>query len=267
MTNFNPGDKIYCADGRRGEFVTHVAGEGFVIRFGFYQPGGGDESGEYFDGVDIVQKIFDKPPIEALSKTVKDLEDRAKNLRTEIRESENVLRDRKRYALETLEKCKKYQGLADIEAWIDGKITHLVVSDYSAVKVQPIEVALKEEDDRYNKHRKLMTLFGGSNGNLQWRLNSYRDGSGSGWIDVYPFLNEQDARAKAIEILTFRFAEALEKKHHSSYEIASAKALGMEIPADFKAFSDGRLHAAAQKEVAEAEAKLAAAKARIGIPT
>lgn len=69
--------------------------------------------------------------------------------------------------------------LARIEDVLDGKITHVAwISLYGQVAVgTPAEVL--QDTSGWNRSLKLVTLFGATGGDLSWRVNQYRDGSGS----------------------------------------------------------------------------------------
>lgn len=230
---FEHGQRVWCRDGRRAKFVCRTD-EGIVIKFGFYQPGQGDED-EYFDGVDIVSEVFDAAPVEAIEAKVVELEAKAATLRQEILESQKAIRDGERTVKERLAKLAKFDALVNLEAFIDGKITHFVeVGPYdSMVKVLTKGQELHRQDDgsRFDpKEMKLMSLFGRTGGALLWKVNDYYDGSGH-WHQVYPCASLEEANALAAKIIAEKF-ETLPIDRPWVFEplVKSAELIGAPIP-------------------------------------
>jgi hypothetical protein len=90
-------------------------------------------------------------------------------------------------------KFKRWRALNRIEDFIDKKITHLAVFGYGAPKVATFDEAMRDfEYGRFSNDIKLLCLFGKSNGDLEWRVNQYYDGSGS-WKEVIPCQSEAEA--------------------------------------------------------------------------
>jgi len=70
---------------------------------------------------------------------------------------------------------------------------------------------------------KLVSLFGKSNGDLEYRLNTYSDGSG-GWTTIHPFRTYEEAFEK--------FTEILKNKSISDEVIKQAEECGIELDPD-----------------------------------
>jgi hypothetical protein len=144
-----------------------------------------DFSGEEFvdDKNFIVDKVFDTPPRNKLDETIQELQKKIESLRKkqiELQSSIKIIEDEN---AKRLEKLKKYKGLENLENFIDGKITHYaVLNSYPEIITFPSK----------NNERRLLTLFGNSNGDLNWKLNRYNDGSGSDTI-VVPCLSYEQA--------------------------------------------------------------------------
>src|SRR3546814_12060720 len=86
-----------------------------------------------------------------------------------------------------------------LDVFLEKKITHLVYAGDGAVQYKPFEKAIKENDESHYGDLRLNALFGDTKGHLDWRINSYRDGSGS-WQALIPFQSEEGAREAAMSI-------------------------------------------------------------------
>ncbi len=80
-----------------------------------------------------------------------------------------------------------------------------------------------------------MSLFGRSNGDLEWQLNKYFDGSG-GNTTVFPCTSHEEAVEVARREILLKVDEmrSAEKWYGAPYMVASAKKIGMEIPSDLQ---------------------------------
>lgn len=80
-----------------------------------------------------------------------------------------------------------------------------------------MNVLLREENGFYeiveNQDKKLISLFGKSNGELQWELNKWSDGLGKNW-NIYPFETQHEAE----EFVFSRFEE-IEKKWEETADV------------------------------------------------
>ncbi len=98
---------------------------------------------------------------------------------------------------------KSVQGLtqesvSSLVNFLSGSYQWIVINDYSLKPPIPFADVLEKLESDYSRVRydglKLLTLFGKSDGNLEFRINHYSDGSGSN-TRIFPFLSHEDAIA------------------------------------------------------------------------
>jgi hypothetical protein len=85
--------------------------------------------------------------------------------------------------------------------FLSGRIKWVVINDYDVPKIA--EFSEHELCCWWNGRcdgLKLVTLFGRSNGSLNYRINTYMDGSGSS-KEVYPFISYEEAFGKFEELV------------------------------------------------------------------
>lgn len=101
-----------------------------------------------------------------------------------------------------------------------------MVVSYGRVTLKTKDEALIDANgQRYEKELKLVTLFGDTKGNLEFRINQYMDGSGS-YCECYPCLSREEAD-QTVQLI-FNAAFAGDDYHEQFAE--SAKSLGIEVP-------------------------------------
>ena len=216
----------------------------------------------YVGDPEIIEAVFDAPPVERRDKHILELEERERELNAAIQE--------KRRELDSMEpNAKRMEALAAKDAafgricdFIEGKMTHYVVSRYGIHEILEAESggSIPHTDD-YGRTEgtKLLTLFGKSGNSLAWRLSQYTDGSGSGF-ECEPFCSLDDAKARLQEIVN---GYGSLSAYHQSRLIEVAEKHGLCIPpglvqnvahAEITGAESGV--AKVRKELAEAEAKM-----------
>lgn len=276
MGAFDPkrGQTVYAADGRKGEFVAKVENGPFIVRPIFE---GADYSGEdireYADGLAEFPEAFAKPPRAKLDEQIAGLNEKADQLRKEIRDLENRKREEERATLERAKLYAKHEALVMIDHFLANEITHFVTTKQYGqdVVIQTFDDFMQDKND-YGRVRgmKLLSLFGDSKGALTWQRSSYSDSSGSGWTYCRPCLSYEQAMEIAAEELEAKWAShrASTDRRVWTFEpsIASADNLGIPVPDDIRTeVREWRLNAYRtqvenqRQALAAAEAALAAA--------
>ena len=207
------GDDFYTAEGVkvRLEAVT-TTGQFVVVKLLRYED---HHDGFYEDygPTEIVGKIFERPPVEVVDEQIAakltELAEIEKRHATLFYESNDV----ERTAKERLKKFEKFKGLELLEDFIDRKITHFVwASEENSYdfKIGSFEDAIKNKDRYHSTDLRLVTLFGRSNGDLQWRVDQYYDGSGGSRQCIWPCRDEQHAKDTIATIMIDRLEEHFE---------------------------------------------------------
>lgn len=262
QTSHSPGSRVFLLNGRECEYVAAAGAIHLVAQV--YETEYGDELGSPF----TADRVFSEPPTEKLHAEVSDLTNKVAALRQQHWSLASEIRDSERSNKERIKNLSRYKALELIEDFVEGRITHCVItSEYGRkVEVKPISEALKK-DDRYDRGMKLLSLFGGSNGELTWRRNRYSDGSGSGWNECEPFCSESAAMEKAKEILCTYAAEVLadERKawSYANDVLTSMAAIGMEAPQELANLMDEMRKSSATAAVEKARKQLEDAEAAL----
>lgn len=81
---------------------------------------------------------------------------------------------------------------------------------------------------------RLLTLYGMSKGNLEWKLNQYSDGSGNNATTVHPCCSYEEAIEKLTEILNSKVSKQLESgKISEDYITKAAKRYNITLPQEY----------------------------------
>lgn len=174
----------YLETGEKINFLQEIEQDKFLVE-SIYE----DEEGQEFvieDSARIVKRIFNTPPRQSFDETIIRLKNEIKNLKKrqniEKENLEKVIKD----GQSKLEKFQRINQLKYLEDFIENRISHYLTISMSRIEI--IEIKESEKDRRF----KLLTLFGDTNGNLEWNLNAYVDGSGY-WETIIPCISYNQA--------------------------------------------------------------------------
>lgn len=212
---FEAGQEYFTRKGERIELVAKTQDGKFVCLRMVALEGWNGET-EYTTGdLTVEGELFTKPPrrvvdaeIEAARATLEDLRKQSLEARREVTEAERDIQTR-------LKALEKYKGLERLEQFINGQITHFVEPGYHKYDIWPLE---HYEDEYDKKGVPLISLYGNSKGDLSFRVNHYRDGSGSSWREIIPCASMEEASEKRATRIT--------EDMHASYEAYKEKKAG-----------------------------------------
>lgn len=269
---------VYSRSGQRAKYVCSVLSkfttEHFVkpeVEFGL--PDGEVESS--FEGAAIWHEFFLTPPRQVLDKGIAALSAKAEVLRLEVQKLTREHAETKREIEKDLEaraaRLARHDQLKQLDDFITKGVACYVVDNiYGEIEVLNFGDTRSEYGGRDSF--RLLSLFGNSNGQLDWRLNTYSDGSGS-YTECIPCASKDDARAAIAERLNARWEGWRNgtKTNYLSAYVKAAVAHGLPIPEDVAAqiVKDESERKAKNLECAEkalAEAQSNLAKAQEGLP-
>ena len=165
-------------DTQGNEFIIAGEVDGIAVGYERYDDGEGNEIRGELRVFDC--ELYENPPtirqhekLAKLNAQISDAYSRLNQVRTELQVIETAGKER-------MEFLKQYKGLERLEDFLEGRITHFVMGDYGPPKLLTLDEAMGQNEERYNLRGKykLLTLFGDSKKELNWRINEYRDGSG-----------------------------------------------------------------------------------------
>lgn len=177
------------------------------------------------------ETLHAKPPVQVWEKRVVELEQKITELNEEKAKLFKSVEETKKALLPVFEKSKRYAQLARLEDFLDGKITHYVqYSGYGSIDIIPFKDAVYEES-RHTGHLKLLTLFGESGGDLQWKISCYHDGSG-GQTNVWPATSLEEANQIAMKLISDAMETTKDKPRHDI--LKEAQRLGVTVPVAYE---------------------------------
>ena len=273
---WEPGDEVYSQEGQLGIYQEPTASGKHVVKPCFR-----DEEEGWTTGMpEIWPAVYLNPPVPILHKKVTDLKTELRMVKQDI---EKARKERSELLMGTLrakeeaeteakrlvERLKKNRALKRIDDYLEGKFAYFVyLPAYYPPKIMTMKDALTEEER--NGKVKLLSLFGDSDGDLEWRINQYSVGRGD-WFEAVPCESEKEA----IEIIRDRYAkyveewrklDSLNKDRGTALNWSRQCPPGMiEIPDDIRDFlreSEQKRH---QKAVDEARAAVTKAEAALAV--
>lgn len=137
----------------------------------------------------VVDKVFDSTPTYKYDEKIKLLKDEIEKLTKTKKMLQSQIEEIEEQEKSRLEKYKQHKQLELLDDYLDGKITHFAVLVPYGPKITSID---HEKCGDWKGKTKLLTLFGNSKGNLAWKLNQYKDGSGC-WKTVIPCTSYEQA--------------------------------------------------------------------------
>jgi hypothetical protein len=272
VSEFKNGDTVFDIHGREGSYLARCSG-GHVVQPVYTHD---DDLEEYLGEPETWREVFKTPPTVKLHGEVAELEAKLNATRSELYQIQEQRRTEDRDYAARADERKRFAQLQTLDDFIAGKITHFfVVEGYGErMSIQAFDDFMKPADSdgsRYERKLRLLSLFGGSKGDLAWRVDHYSDGSGGSHGRVFPALSYEDAVRHASEWLEGRYADIRTKEHkHASLDLANAaERFGLSVPDDIAGWAKATADAAhaknlehARKQVADAQAKLQALEAQ-----
>lgn len=167
------------------------------------------ENDETFDGeLRIVQEstLHTNPPRQKINNQIVELQATLEDLRQQILARKRDLQDFENGYDDRMARLKQHESLRRLDDFIAGQITHYVEISYGPPTIVSFEDAKTDDATDKRDKLKLLTLFGRTNGNLEWGLNRYSDGSGPD-ATVFPCTSYDEA----VEVAGKLFAEHAEK--------------------------------------------------------
>lgn len=235
----------YTSDGKKVSVLGKLnAQESIVQEIFVTQDGAEIPSGENF----VVKSLHDAPAVSWKENELKKLENLYETESNEWKRRINSLRDSSNKEYSTLAallnntrstiKSWDHDCFNRLELFLTGKIKYMVLVEYGNYNIFEFSEAISEIGDRDNNIR-LITLFGRSDGALDWKLNHYHDGSGNDRT-IFPAISLEEAKS----ILEEQIIEKIAKNGEASESMIKAKKLyGLSVP------SEDQIHQLNQKAI------------------
>jgi hypothetical protein len=202
----------------------------------------------------VVSSLHDAPVESWKEKSLRELEERyektKKSIQNRIDETSRRLSVAEQKAkarasvLFAFAENSKEEQLQTLVAFLSGEITHFFAQNSYSPKIFSIDDNEAYDTDFWHSRMsvegmKLVSIFGKSDGRLDYRLHAYRDGSGDS-AKIIPCTSYEDALSKAQEHLN-GLAELYVDGNLQSLNIDGwLKIKGIKIPADAQKKFDGK---------------------------
>ncbi len=226
----------YLANGQAVEVLEETKTNKFVVK-SVYRDEDSDETWSAGDTF-IVDRIFDKAPVELFDADIEKREGKINALHAEERLLSTKIREMNREFDALVKRCEKYDALKNVFSFIDCKTTHYVLINWNEeIEIRDFKKSIcqserEERGDRFNIDKlRLLTLYGSSKGQLEWQLGVYSDHSGSKYL-VYPCLSYDEALEKAKELIYLKLEQT--KDNPSSTVFKNARTYGVEVPFEYE---------------------------------
>ena len=207
----------------------------------------------------IRTKLFDKPPRGKRIAEIAELNAKISAAHAELATLTKDIREAEAAGKERLAKLAQHEQLKRLEDFMDGKITHYVIADYGPPNI----VALAEANvEQFDKHLRLLCLFGTPGRTLEWKLNRYSDGSGC-YYYVFPCCGIEEAKEKLGRIFSDHFAgKSVDSDKVSPRRdwIDAAEKAGITVPDEYRSVVEKRESKERAMRIKELEDKIAELK-------
>lgn len=227
---FNQGDTVFSIHGEEAVYLAKSA-HGHVVQPVFED----DEQEPYYGQAVTWPEVFAKPPVARLHSDIAQLEQKAEALRQEIRSMADVKRMEQEQLGAIQQRYKAHPQLADLDLWLSGDCTHLVIIDSYSFEVKELNEALTERD-RGDTWLRLLSLVVDPKKKHEYQLHMsrYYDGSGN-QRRVILATSLEDATAKAKEWFMGelqRNGRGSGREHYSLGLASCALQYGFPVPDD-----------------------------------
>lgn len=126
------------------------------------------------DPIYVVKQVFDKVPTLKYDQQIQKLTDTIASLQESRKKVEALLKSEESDRSVKIEKFRKINQLKLLEDFIDGKITHYIAfGSYRGPSIIKFEDTKVDGNVDRRGLFKLLTLYGRTNGDVEWKLNEY----------------------------------------------------------------------------------------------
>lgn len=234
----------FTEDGKKVSVIAKIDDTQYMVQEIFIDSDGLEfPSGKTY----LESQLFDKPVLTWKEKNLLELNNNYESQRNQL--EEKTRRMRKEQEHEQVKLCSLTRSIRDVNKqlyadkfqtlfdFINGNIKYLVVIGFSDCRIEKFEPAISNNSQYDTEGLKLISLYGGSKGDLQWRLNQYSDTSGSSQTIIPCISHEQ-----AVLVLDGLVEDACSKHVWQSHIDAKEK-YGLKNPTDeqVKAFNDDKI--------------------------
>lgn len=259
-----PGRNVYGHDGRQAEYIGLQGTRHLVRPIARFTDWQGEEYEEPTDALELWDRAYQKPPLPVVAEEIASLQAEIKERQSDLRRIADETHAAQKDTLEMLKRLGRYEPLKNLEALLNGEITHVVEGGYSSVEIKDFETAKVYRDDYSRKDvLRMLSLKPEADGAITWHLNRWSDGSGTDTPVVLCTSMEEALEAARHAILRPLGLYSFESHPHLwAMAVASAGKVGVELPDEVVAKGNAYRVSEAEAAVAKAAEALALAQTR-----
>lgn len=204
--------KYYTSDNKKVVVIDKLNSQETIVQEIFISNGKEILSGEKF----VVKDLYDSPIISWKEKELIKIENMYSKRKDEIdKDLEKLNKEHKKKQI-VLKKLIKASSLNDFNIepfktlidFMAGDITHVVLQKYTGYKIITFEELVSQQSGHDRDEIKLISLFGKSDCDFEWKINSYSDGSGT-YEHIYPCNSFEEAKNKLNNIIKLEIDERI----------------------------------------------------------
>jgi hypothetical protein len=202
----------YTTDGKKVVVLGNLNSQEKIVQEIFVVDGSEIPSGEHF----VVKSLHDVPVLSWKEKQIREIEELyEKTYEQKIQEYKKMQSDfsfKIRVIKEKLSFLRQLQTkisedkLTQLIDFISGDVKFIVVERYGDLEISEYDSSIATKEYGRFESIRLLSLFGKTDGNLNYKMNQYYDGSGS-WFDITPCKTMDEA----LIVLENKFKFAIEK--------------------------------------------------------
>jgi len=221
----------YTTDGKKVVVIGNLNSQEKIVQEVFIINDAEIPSGENF----VVTSLHDAPAVSwkenklieveaRYKKEYKEIEKKLTDLHSDYNLKSAVIKAKLQF-LKKLELNLTEQKLDQLISFISGSSKFIVMDAYGDIEMSDYDTSITDKEYGRFESLRLLSIFGRTDGQLEFRKNDYSDGSGS-WRTVVPC----ETKEEALEILKERFYKKLTEKGATSYLLKTAEKYNLEIP-------------------------------------
>ena len=235
----------FTSDGKKVVVVGKINSDQHIVQEIFVKEDGSEiPGGENFVVTSLLDERVQTAKEVYLERDIKNLEDRKIKLDREVNslydkskqiEKENritkAVEDSLTASVKSLEKKDSLKMLFD---FLNGKIKYIVKLTYSSLELHRADKGIPfdtDDGDRWHQKIKLVSLLGKSNGDLQFNLHQYSDGSGYSRYSNVTFYN---SKKEALKYIKKQITEEVEIERISLKDYKNYIGYGIKFSEEFK---------------------------------
>jgi len=217
MTTITAGTTVYDRDGREAEYIAPIpyGGPGWHEVYPLMTVGYGDDEDVVRGPISVWEgPIYTKPPLDKVNREVEAAQVKLDELISQQNLVAMEMRKQEEEGKALVERLKRYDALKHIDKILANEITHYAQNHRGTVEIVELWKTKSKygpslhgeygqslhEKMAFGSELRLLSLFGSYEGDLMWKLNEHRDGSGS-WTEVVPCFSLDHAQEEATKLL------------------------------------------------------------------